>query len=92
MKYFTALVNKKSEDGSHHITKIQFLAKRHRVQSDKWEYKVLIGYSMALNDVSNKPKHFINNMDWREAIHYAFEKELGWMKNIELEFLGEVTF
>ena len=91
MKYFTALVNATLADGTHHFTHIEFLIKRHRSnKKDAWTYTVKIGYAEQLDDPRNKPLQFVINGDWEEALHHAFNKELGWMKNVKMEFLTEV--
>jgi hypothetical protein len=92
MKYYFAIVDKAVEGGRHHTSSIQFLIKRHRTGDGRWAYKVKVGYSESLNVLNNKPLKFINDMDWEEAIHYAFDKSLGWLRDIKLEFLTEVTF
>ena len=92
MKYYTGLVNKTLADGTHHFTRVSFLVKRHRANADaSWTYTVKIGYSESLDDVRNKPHSFLFAGDWRDAIRFIFDRELGWMEGIKLDDLAEVT-
>ena len=92
MKYYYALVIKALKDGTNHTTKIQFLAKRHRANSsDSWKYTVKIGYTEHLESIKNKPISFAFDGDWNDAMKHAFNLELGWMEDIKMEYLTEVT-
>lgn len=95
MKYFTGLVNKTLNDGTHAFTEIKYLIKRKKTTfagEVGWEYTIKEGYAYTLEDtVHNKPTHIFCAGTYVDAIHLAFDRNLGWMDGIKLEHLAEVT-
>lgn len=93
MKFYTALVNKTLNDRRHSFSTIRLLIKRHRQNAaEPWTYTALVEYSYDFQDVKNHPISFESAQDWDAAAKEAFEKYLGWMDDVVIEFVQKVDF